>query len=483
MKNKSRREFLGQASCAGLGYLTFMNTLLNLRGVNASAISNSSVADANDYRAIVCILLAGGNDSYNMLVPYDTTEHQHYVTARSGLYTDGGSGLAIPRNMLQNTKLDFSQGNREWALHPSMAGVKDLFDNKQAALLANIGTLLQPTTVANYDNEVKLPVGLFSHSDQIEEWQTGMPGKRALKGWGGRMADMIQDCNTNQRISMNLSLSGTNVWQQGNKTVEYAIDGTNGAVAITDYDNESSGFLQQVRTEAINSMLANEYKNIFKRTYNDVVGSAVDGFLEFNTALENSIQFDPTDFPDTPLGRSLQMIARTIDVRNTLGFKRQTFFITVGGWDHHDEVIDRQNGMLAMVSQALSAFQAALAPGKVNMEDNVVTMMISEFGRTLTSNGNGSDHAWGGNTLVLGGPNLVDGGTIYGAYPTMSEANPDPKRINRGRFIPGLSTDEYFAEIARWFGVPNSELSMLFPNIGEFYDTNSSTHPIGFLKV
>ena len=480
---KSRREFLGQASCAGLGYFTFLNTLLNLRSLNAAAISNSDVSGGSGYKAIVCILLAGGNDSFNMLMPYDDPSHTDYTNIRAGLYTDGGDGLAIPKSMLTNTKLSYTANGKEWALHPSMVPIKNLFESNKVALLSNIGTLSQPTSLAQYDSKTNLPLGLFSHSDQIEEWQTGLPHARSVKGWGGKMADLIRDCNTNQNISMNVSLSGANLWQQGDETVEYSISSKSGPIGIKDYDPQSTNFLRSVRTSAIDGLLSNEYQNIFKQTYSDVISGARDSFIQFDYALQNSIQFADTEFPDNNLGDALKMIARVIDIRNQLQFQRQTFFVTVGGWDHHDEVITRQEGLLGMVSGALEAFQTALGPGKVDVENDVLTMIISEFGRTLSSNGNGSDHAWGGNTLVMGGPNLVDGGKIYGNYPSMSESNPDPHLIaRRGRFIPTLSTDEYFAEVARWFGVPNSDLHLLFPNIGNFYDTASNINPIGFLK-
>ena len=480
----SRRQFLKSASCAGLGYYTFLNTLFNLRTLNAASISDSAVSAGSDYKAIVCILLAGGNDSFNMLAPYDIASHDDYVNIRAGLYTGGGSGLALPRIELSNTVLNYSNGGRQWALHPSMEPIKDLFNAGKVALLSNIGTLAQPTTLQQYEDKINLPLGLFSHSDQIEEWQTGIPDLRSVKGWGGKMADLLRDCNTNQSISMNVSLSGANLWQQGNETVEYAISSNGGPVGIRDYDPTSNNFLRAVRTSAIDGLLSQEYQNMFSKTYTDVITGARDSFLQFEAALENSIQFSDTDFPDSRLGESLEMIARVIDVRDQLQFQRQTFFVTAGGWDHHDEVIVKQQGMLADVSNSLAAFQTALGPGKVNVENEVLTILISEFGRTLSSNGNGSDHAWGGNTLVMGGTNLVDGGKIFGQYPSMSLTNPDPALIvRRGRFIPTLSTDEYFAEVARWFGVPNTDLPLILPNIGIFYDTTSNVHPIGFLKA
>ncbi len=491
----SRRRFLGEASCAGLGYLTFINTLLNLKGMNASAISNSSVGDFNDYKAIVCILLAGGNDSFNMLTPYDTPNHSEYVTARSGLYTNGG--LALPRSELSGTVLNYTSGGKEWAVHPSMTRVHEMFNNGKLAFLSNVGTLIQPTTKTQYENDQNLPLGLFSHSDQIQQWQTGIPDERGAKGWAGKMADLISSCNSNQNISMNVSLSGSNIWQTGDVTIEYAIDPYSGAVGIDGYNPEAMYLTESIRSEAIDSMIGHQYQDIFKKTFMNVVKNARDGFIEFDSALQSAITFPEDVFPDSYLGASMEMIIRTLDIRDILDFKRQVFFITVGGWDHHDEVINNQLGMLGMVSDALGRFQDALGSSfnyldgngmqqshqGINLENQVLTMFISEFGRTLTSNGNGSDHAWGGNTMVMGGPQLLNGGAIYGEYPSLALGPSNPIEVGLGRFIPQLSTDEYFAEVAKWFGVPNSDLSILFPNLGNFYDPFSPNLPIGFLNL
>jgi uncharacterized protein (DUF1501 family) len=429
----------------------------------------------------VCILLAGGNDSYNMLIPYDVPNHDDYINARNGLYTDP-HGLAIPRSELAGTVLNYSDGSKQWAAHPSMTHVKNLFDDGRLAFLANVGTLVQPTTKQDYENEQHLPLGLFSHSDQIEQWQTGIPNERTGKGWGGKIADLINDCNPNQNISMNISLSGSNVYQTGEMTVEYAIDPYSGAVGMSGYDPESTWLTNQIRTRAIDSLIEYQYEDIFKKTYMKVVGDARDSFFEFQDALDQSITFQEEDFPDNYMGASLEMIARVIDVREILDFKRQIFFLVVGGWDHHDEVIDAQQGMLGMVSGALESFQNAMGPSQVNAEDEVLTMFISEFGRTLESNGNGSDHAWGGNVIVMGGPNMLNGGVIHGSYPSMLMGGANPLEVGRGRFIPTLSTDEYYAEVAKWFGVPGTDLTTIFPNLGYFYDPMSPNYPIGFLN-
>ncbi len=483
----SRRRFLGQASCAGLGYLTFVNQLLNLKAMGSAAISNSDVGGGDDYKAIVCILLAGGNDSYNMLVPYDTNSHDEYVIARSGLYdAAGGSGLAIPRSELAGTILNTNIGGKQWAVHPSMTGVQSLYDSGRAAFLTNVGTLVKPTTRAQYENDVNNnPLGLFSHADQIQQWQTGLPHERSAKGWGGKIADLIGDCNTNDQISMNVSLSGSNIFQSGRTTIEYAIDPYRGAIGIDGYEPASDWMVREASTKAIENMLTDTYADIFKKTYVNTAKSALDGYLQFTDALANAVTFPEGTFPDSYFGASMEMIARTISIREDLGFKRQIYFVTVGGWDHHDEVINNQQAMLGMVSEAITSFQNALGTMTGEVEDKVLTMFISEFGRTLRSNGNGSDHAWGGNTMVFGGSNLLNGGQIYGSYPSLALGAGNPIELGLGRFIPSLATDLYYAEVAKWFGVtdngPQSDLKTIFPNLANFPYLGGSK-PVGFLS-
>lgn len=484
IKKVNRRQFLGQASCAGLGYLTLKNSLINLKALSSSAISNSSVYDnLNDYKAIVCILLAGGNDSFNMLIPTDSGRYNQYNSARSH--------LALPLSSLNATLLKYNNVNINYAAHPSMTGVKDLFNSKRLSFLTNIGTLTHPNTTKSEVDTGNSPLGLFSHSDQIEQWQTGLPRERGAKGWAGRMADLISDCNSNKNISMNISLAGSNIFQNGDATVEYAVDPYYGAVGIDGYNPETVYLTEQIRTQAVDSLLGQTYQDIFEKTFVNVIRNARDGYVQFDAAMQNALTFANGAFPDSYLGASLEMIARTISVRDVLGFKRQVFFIVVGGWDHHDGLLANQQAMLGMVSDALFSFQESLkaqfGPSNqyigVNVENKVLTMMISEFGRTLRPNQDGTDHAWGGNTLVMGGQNLIDGGKVFGSFPSMVLGNQNPLELDSsGRFIPTLSTDEYFGEIAQWFGVPSTDMSVIFPNIGNFYNPLTNSHPIGFIK-
>lgn len=468
----NRRKFLGEASCAGMGYLTLLNTIVNLKAINAAAISNSTVASNTGYKAIVCIGNAGGNDSFNMLVPYDQTSYDEYELTR------GANAVAIPRSDLLD--LDFNNGGKEFALNPNMPELKELFNASKASLISNVGTLVQPTTLADYENDNFLPKGLYSHNDQIQEWHTSIANERTFIGWAGRVNDLLQDQNTNDLISMNITLSGINVLQSGNSTISYAVDRNQGSVGITGYNSALTAGRDYIRTKAIDSLLVDTYMNMFEQTYINTLSTAKDAHAVFSAALDNSTVYAADDFPDTTLGESLEMVAKIVEVQAALGMTRQIFFIDIGGWDHHSELINTQGAMLSDVSSCLKSFMDALET--LGMQDDVLTINLSEFGRTLTWNGGGTDHAWGGNVWVMGGTGLINGKQIFGTYPSLALENNDSNVHPRGRLIPTISTDEYFAEIAKWFGVPPVDLPYVFPNIGNFYNPYSSDYPIGFIK-
>jgi len=352
--NLSRRKFIGQASCAGMGYMTFMNALLNFKALNAAAISNSSV---NDYKAMVCILQAGGNDSYNMLIPRNNAKYNEYAATRSN--------LAIPQS------------------------VQNLFNTGKLSFISNIGTLIGPLSKSQYlNNNPSLPLGLFSHSDQIQQWQTAILDERTVTGWGGKIADLIGDQNNNDRISMNITMSGTNIFQTGNNTIEFAI-GREGSIGMDGYDPQSDWLFNQLKTQAIDNIIEHNYQDIFKNTYAEILVRARNNHDEFTEAINTFNGFANGVFNESnPVSQDLRMIAHTIAARTALDFKRQIFFVTVGGWDHHDELLNTQQGMLGMLSDALSEFNTGLQ--MIGMEDQVLTFTISEFGRTLTSNGDGN---------------------------------------------------------------------------------------------
>ncbi len=464
----SRRTFLGQASCAAISALPVLNTLLNLR-LAGSVAAAEAIGDPNDYRALVCIFLNGGNDSFNMLVPRGPAEHAEYALVRQD--------LALPVDQLLPIH-PIDDAGRQLGLHPGLPEIQALFEAGHAAFVANVGTLVEPTTKLTYGNGLaRLPFGLFSHSDQTEQWQTSIPDQRSGVGWAGRMADLIHDLNTNQSVSMNISLAGSNIWQTGNSVFEYAIS-KDGATELDGYRKYflPGETLTQLRSAAVDSQLAQDYANVLQRSFARSERSALDAYEQFASATNLSLPAGAA-FPDSLLAEQLAMITRTVAGRGALGMSRQTFFVSVGGWDHHDDVLLNQGAMLPRVSAAIGAFYDALA--RLGLQNKVTLFIASDFGRTLTSNGRGSDHAWGGHSLVVGG--AVNGRRIYGQYPDLY---PDsPLDVGRGRLIPTTSVDAYFAELALWLGVSKQNLPLVLPNIARFYDLAGSAPPLGFLSV
>ncbi|MEM1438760.1 MAG: DUF1501 domain-containing protein [Pseudomonadota bacterium] len=456
----TRRQFLSHSCSLGVAASTVGTTLLSL-----GAARNAAAQSAGDYRALVCILLAGGNDSYNMLVPSDASQYNAYAGIRAD--------LALPQADLLPLSLS-NTGPRSFGLHPGMSSLQQLVNTGDAAMVANVGTLLEafdPVAVEN--GTARLPVGLFSHADQINQWQTAIADGRTSKGWGGRIGDLLQSSNLANGVSMNISLSGTNVFQSGDDVVGYAIESTgNGAANINGY-GDAAGF-GEYRTRVWDELLAVQQSQVFRREFSKRLRDAIDTEGVFSEAISQAPAL-ATTFSPGPFSAALNQIARVISVRDLLGATRQTFFITVGGWDHHDEVLDNQAGMLPAIANGLAEFRNALV--ELGAFDNVTTFTISDFGRTLTSNGRGSDHGWGGHHVVMGG--AVNGGQLYGDYPVLA-AN-TPLDVGRGIYAPTTPTEAYFAELALWFGVSPGDLDVVLPNVRTFYTPESGTPPLGLL--
>lgn len=449
----------------------FLNEFMGHGGVSVLAATQlgsiahvAQAAPATDYQALVCILLAGGADSFNMLVPYDQPRYDAYAAMRSD--------LALPREEILPLNHTGADG-RQMAVHPGLGEIQALFDQGDLAFVANVGPLAEPTSRSAFDDgSARLPLGLFSHADQIAQWQTSVPDQRIATGVAGRMADLLRPSLPGTSISMNISLSGTNVFQRGNSVSSYSIDAIEGARQVAGYDSADED--SALFSNAMDGLLAAGYEDPFRRTYSDLLRDSIDAAELVQSALDTAPTLS-TSFSTSGLSEALAQIARIISVGDRLQAPKQTFFVTVGGWDHHDDVIPQQANMLPPVSRALFEFHSAMT--ELGVSDRVTTFTISDFGRTLTSNGKGSDHGWGGHNLVMG--NAVAGGSVYGAYPEIDGGN--PLDVGRGRYIPTTSVDAFYAELALWFGVAAGDLDIVLPNITRFYAPNSGTPPLGFM--
>ncbi len=484
----TRRQFLGEASCAAIGSIPVLSTLLNLTLANHAAAQGLT---GTTRKTLVCVFLGGGCDTFNFLIPIDQPGgYDDYAAARSN--------LAIPRDSL--LPLDFTDSHgRRYGMHPSCPRLAERFNGTGAdpatlSLLANVGTLVEPIPdkQAYLSGSVALPKALFSHRDQVEQWQTSVPqGLPVLTGWAGRAADFIHTShNTEQTGSfympMNFSLAGNSTFQIGQSEGQFVIT-SNGALAFTG-TGSSAPTLQAKENlirETVSGPIEEHYRNLFQRTHARITSNSIERGIEFGTHFDNPGNLNGTDvnaaidaagFPNHPFASNLAAAIRTIAIRPQLKLSRQTLFLEFGGWDHHSELLNTQAGMLAVLDQSLHAFQQTL--DLLGLGDEVVTFTCSDFGRTLRSNGQGTDHAWSGNQIVMGGPVL--GGRVFGEYPSLAIDGPDD--IGRGgRIFPKLSVDEYFCELLRWFGVSGTDMEGVLPNISNFFDPSSAEGPVGFI--
>lgn len=445
----TRRRFLSN-SCA-LGVASAVAPLVPA----AAAIPESALPG---YRAAVCILLAGGNDSFNMLVPTDRAQYGAYQVARGNLAL-GSQNLLRLHGRAAN--------GGQYSLHPGMPELRELYANGEAAFLANVGTLPRPFKPRS---SRPWPAGLLSHSGQISQWQTCLPKSPATTGWAGRMADLMHESACGSDISMNLSVSGPNVFQLGRTSSTHAIGianrkGKNIPVGV-DFDFVNNQMAERLANVGRPGVL--KWKAARQRIARANTQAAIDSAQALAPELHKKFSSDP-------FSQRLAEVARLIAARETLKSRRQTFFISFDGWDHHHQLLSNQAAMLPMLSRGLKSFRDALLA--LDVFDDVTTFTISEFGRSLASNGSGSDHGWGGHQIVLGGS--VTGGKIYGDYPDLSAS--DTFHIGDGVYAPSTSTDEYFAELALWLGVPVGQLDYVLPNLSAFHVASREKPPLGFL--
>lgn len=465
----TRRKFLG-ACCAAVSATGMLSTLAQLRMMGAVASPDNGPqtppragALPPDYKALVCLFLAGGNDSNNMIVPFDTAGYSAYASAA------GRGAIALPRTQLLGITPKTSDG-REWAVHSSLnsdvagtnsTGLKSLFDEGKLALLGNVGTLVVPTTKAQYTaRSVPLPPQLFSHNDQQVEWQSSVPDKPFSTGWGGRVADLVDAMNSTSSISMSISLNGQNSFQVGKKVVQFAVN-PGGAISLSGSSTSATN-AAGLRTRAQNDLLTAPNANLFEAAFAGLTANAISDSALLSGILSGNPPFT-TAFSTSSLGQQLRTIARLIAAAPQLGLKRQVFFARIGGWDLHDAQLGAHANLFADVSRNVAAFYRATV--ELGCADQVTTFTASDFGRTYNTNGDGSDHGWGSNHFVVGG--AVKGGDLYGRMADLTIRGPDDSGT-RGSWIPTTSVDEYAATLATWFGVSTTNLPIVFPNIGRF---------------
>jgi uncharacterized protein (DUF1501 family) len=447
----SRRRFI-QNSALGVAGATFAH----LPGAVHAQLLGSNAA-FTDYKALVCVFLFGGNDSFNMVVPRSDAEYTVYANSRQN--------LAVARDELLPIQPVTNDGAL-YGLHPLMPGIRDLFEGGRAAVVANLGPLIQPTTRDQYLNRsVPLPPQLFSHNDQQDQWQTLRGQGSVQTGWAGRIADALAPQTLAQQIALNISLNGTTPFQAGLDTLPYTI-GTTGAPV---YFGMTTAPEDRDRRSAFESLLAENWPSIFARAFARVHRRALDTADLVNAALALAPALT-TLFPASRLAQQLAMVAKLIAVRDELDMSRQIFFVAAGGFDTHDRQADDQPDLLADVSASIAAFHAATV--ELGVATQVTTFTQSDFGRTLTSNGDGTDHGWGGHQLVVG--DAVRGRDIFGVMPRLEIGGPDD--AGAGRIVPTISVDQFAATLAKWFGVADAQLDAIAPNLRNF-----GSRDIGFL--
>ncbi|MCF2859826.1 DUF1501 domain-containing protein [Pseudoalteromonas sp. SMS1] len=437
--DKSRRAFLslclkGGASVAAL-------TSLQLHALS-NTLNSSSL---NDYKALVCIFLHGGSDSLNMLVPTSGQYRVNYEQSRQNLVVTDAISL--------NTQTQFEGGV---GLHPSMSSLTSLFDSGQLAFVGGVGTLIAPTTLTDYQNKsVNLPGHLFSHNDQQATWMHGQEKISLNTGWGARMLERL---NQHSAFTSNISLAGSNPWQTGVNTSPYALN-RSGVMKI----NPLSGHQPQVDhiKSIIDRLLLTDTQSPIQDAYANRLGRSISNVQNMNELLEQA-PILTTQFSENDLSQQLAAVAKSLSIQAQTSSQRQIFFVSLGGFDTHDEQLNRQPALLSTLATALSEFQSAV--NELSLQNNVTTFTMSDFGRTLTSNGDGTDHGWAGNQLLMGG--AVNGQDVHGTM--LDQKVGGPLDVGGGRLIPQHANEQYFAPIAKWFGLPESDIYDLFPNLRNF---------------
>lgn len=458
----SRRDFLrrtGQTALTGLA----APWLLNM-----TAMGEAAAFTASDYKALVCVFLFGGNDYANTVVAYDDPSYAQYAAIRAA-GSGSTNGMVLDKTALAATALKPTTAlpnGRQYALNPSMKGLANLFNTGKAAVQLNVGPLIVPLTRAQYNtsDRVKypLPPKLFSHNDQQSVWQSSSPEGSTI-GWGGKMGDVALSNNTDSLFTC-ISLTGNNVLLSGDSALQYQCS-TSGAIAVRNLSDNF--FYQPEMRSAFAAMLQQPRKHVLENEYNIVMKRGITAQAKVAQGL-STVNLR-TAFPSSnSLADQLKMVAQLIGARGSLGAKRQVFMVSLNGFDMHDYLNTKHGPLLQQVDEAMTAFYQATV--ELGVANQVTAFTASDFGRTLASNGDGSDHGWGSHHLMVGG--AVKGAAFYGSAPPISisdtSAAEDQWHVGQGRLLPSTSVDQYAATLAKWFGVADSDLSTLLPNLKNF---------------
>lgn len=485
----SRRDFLRKLACiAAGGGSAAMIPQLRMIG---SALASTTQA-LSGYKALVCIYLAGGNDGWNLLVPYDNSRYNIYAAARSGVYTTGGAnpnpgGLALAQPAASSAQIvtdlaDANGSTNQYFINPAAPEIASLFKAGHLAMVVNVGTLVRPITKVDYNaSAANRPPQLFSHSDQENLWHQANTSSSSVLGWGGRCGDIVQPSNLNQQLSSCISISGANRFEVGMSTVPYQLS-SGGLTALNGVCNPSPCMgisTSSIRDTALKGMLQDTYANDFPGEYSRVFQRGRDLYNLLSAGLGATTL--KTSFPaNNSLASQLQTVAKMIKLSKAQNYaQRQIYYVRYGGFDLHAGMMSGNGNhgqLLTAVSQAMNAFYAAMGPTDVNAQNEVTAFTASEFGRTLQSNGSGSDHGWGSLQMVMGGS--VQGSRLFsnGAGVISGFPNQDlsaPNSFSRGQMIPGIGVEQYAATLAYWLGVTNaSDLNTIFPNLPNFSSSN-----------
>jgi uncharacterized protein (DUF1501 family) len=451
MTHHSRRDFMRLSCCSAAGAAL-------VGGLSKFGLVSALAQGATDYKALVCIFLFGGNDANNMIVPIDS---------RYAAYQQARANIALPQGQL----LPLQTGNQaNYGLHPNMPELQALFNNqKNLAVLANVGTLVQPTTQQTYQTYKNLPENLYSHSDQQDQWQSAQLVGTPNAGWAGKVADNVQaGFNSAAQFPPVLSINGNAIFCTGDTTRPFTMT----PYSTPGLQGFGSSAASQARFQAAQQLLTFDSGLSLVQSANTVTGAAVQYGIVLADALKNISPLSTT-FTKNYLSQQLRQVAQVISARSALGMGRQIFFVSAGGFDTHSDQLMQQVQLLSEISQAMSTFYQATQ--ELGVANQVTTFTLSEFNRTLQPGTNeGTDHAWGSHQLILGG--AVKGNSVYGTFPTLALGGPDDAGSN-GRWIPTTALDQYGATLASWFGVSDANLPSIFPNL-----VNFSTSNLGFMS-